>query len=274
MTGDYIVGAGAAASILKMVFPEAKIISPAVSKSPDLFYLWDSKLVRTFLDKYKIPFFETQVKVGYYPSKLSRKQIELYNKITYKEKNSLPSKGKESFTALQCDIPEARIDIEAKVEDVKFYKKKLILDGGLQLGYDRLFWTAPHIKQLYSPITFVKCKLKSGSLEHNYIYLLDEELLNMGAYRLSRNKNSYLLEIAGAADPDVALAAVAKVGEKLGISLKFFSYRVRAFGHVKKHISVPDMPYAGVFYFGRYAQLDHEIMLTDVIEKALRMNGG
>lgn len=271
---DYIVGAGASASVLSMIFPTAKVVAPDSGKIPDLFYLWDEPIVKKFLDDFAIPYSPKLVKVGFFPKNPTRKQVDKYNKITFKTSTSLPSKGRREFKALLAKIPDPKIDMLQKVKNINFLEKKMHLTTDYTVNYERVFWTAPHDMTFYSPITFVRCACGKRKIKEDYVYLLDDELLDWKAYRIAKKDDEYVVEIAGMIGylPNI-INIIDIVSRKLGVELEVIDFYTRRVGHTVMSVQIPDMDRYGVWFLGRYAQLDHEVMISDVIKKAMKLGG-
>jgi hypothetical protein len=271
VANDYIVGAGASASVLKKIFPDAKVISPAVSQTPDLFYLWDTPAVRRFFAESKMSVIEKLIHVGYKP-KITPKALDYYNRVTFKTGDSVPSNGKTQFYSLLCRIEPVEICKVDIVKNILFDNRTIVLEKGETLSYDHIFWTAPHDKALYSPISFIEAVIDEGKslFEEDYVYLFYMDLLKMGIYRIEKKMGTdkYVIEVTGHVEAEKTSAIVKAVADKFGVALKFQSMHVRQFGHIRQNVNLPDNVKSCVYFFGRYAQVNCETMISDVIQKA------
>ena len=268
---DYIIGAGQTASIVKMFFPEAIIIANGQGQAPPLCELWNTKWTRKFVEEFGLENKKRVMTHNYVCSGNLKKAIKQYNKLTHKPLDNKPSMGRKKILILETKIPKTRIGIREKVND--FAGKKLFGEKNTYPA-EKIFCCAPFEKQKIFPIQVIEFFSMDKIFKSNYIYLFDKKYLDEGVYRISKKKDCeskgffYRVEIAG--QERINFVGIYEMLCKDGF---FDSFIINAWTLKNGHIGKGKKPVDknGVFFFGRFAQNDNEILLSDVIEKCYRI---
>lgn len=267
---DYIIGAGQTASIVKMFFPKAHIVADGKGRAPPLCELWETFYTREFVKEFGLKFKRKTLIHNYIYAGDLKKAIKKYNKLTHKPTNSSPSMGKNFIKVLDVSLPSFGIDLVGKAR--KFGKQSLYLENRFPYFVDNIFWCAPLLEQKIYPIKVIELKTKKEVFKSDYIYLFDKKYLDNGLYRISKHKYLdyfvYKLEFAPSKKSDIPL-----VMEYLRVDgfvdIKDWCYWNLRNGHIEKGKRTKDKK--GIYFFGRFAQNDNEILLSDVIEKCYKI---
>jgi len=267
MSKILIVGAGASARIAKIFYPSAEVIAPTIINNP-FFYLWYTKNVEKFLKDFDISYelkTITNIKIGV--------NVEKYNKLTFKPIDSKPSMGFSKIKVV--DIKDSRltkIEINHKdlVKSINVKRGDVVLSSGKHVKFDLLIWTAPinlvldncHYSAKYSPIAFMKYVSSHEIFAADYCYTFLDSFLDVGIYRISKNKNIYTFEVAR------AISNMKRAELFISIVFPYLKHKstfVYSTGHIVNKVKIPRAK--NILFLGRNAQMNRKILIKDVIKK-------
>ncbi len=267
-----IVGAGITGMVLKKIFPNSAIISQKKGKIPPLFLLWKTKYTSLFVNKYLQNYEENRIFFDYLIDEKSTKKemIEKYNLLTYKNKNSMPSKTRKKYINYYI--------INKKEINYKINYKKNIENLTELNKYKKIFWTAPikrifNKKQIIKPIYLISFVSRKELFSEKYIYLLINKLLNAGFYRITkgffRDRFTYTVESTKWMSYNKIKIIKKFLKNKFGLNTKKYYINEIKNGHIIN--AKPQKDFSNIYFFGRYAQNNPKIMLSDVIEKCYKL---
>jgi len=280
---DIIVGGGNTANIVKMFFPKARVIACGFGNKLPLCEMWITDATTKFVSEFGLEYDRNCMVANYLTNGDLSAAIKQYNKITHKPKNNKPSMGKKLIDIYQTILPECKIDVLDEVEHIKTVGKHLI--GDRINTYKRLFWCAPidrvkiddkRFDQRMHPITVVKMWHDKEVFHSNYIYLFEKKYLDKGLYRVTKKTNDtagwdYFVEIA-ADKENLDLTSILECLEQDGFEGSVFR---GLWGVPNGHISGKDRPKdtKNIFFIGRFAQNNNELLMSDVVEKCYEIRG-
>ena len=262
---NYIIGSGLTALIAKHFHPEYKTIAPEQSILPELFYLWDTEYTRKFCDEFNYEYKEKEVSI-----KTFGENVNAYNSVTHKPIGNKPCEGKKYFKSLEVKFELPQPDI---IDTIRRVESK-VMWGREQYNYDKLIWTA-HLDKTnfndkkylvnYYPISYLNIYTKQYLFDEDFAYFHDSEMLEREIYRASRQPYGYCFEIAR------LMSNLAKTADTFHIR-KFFN----ADKFIKTKLAVNPRGFVSgespintdeIMFAGRYAESNHEIKASDVIER-------
>lgn len=265
----FIIGGGATAAIVKLFYPDAKIIAPDGRSFLPIHYVWETPETLQFMKDFNIAYTEKNVKVfkGTKPE-----EIEYYNNITHKPKGNKPSAGKKEIKTLICNLPDFPIDIKETVSEIT--QDKIITDNNAY-EYDLVFICSPLLFEpfkniVYYPMRIYKCEFKDH-YDWDYAYL-GGELLKHNIYRASIEGNYLFLEQTGTEEQkfiDIELWFQNFFGADITITASF----INKFAHFDKPDKInEDTP--KWIYASRLSSLDNEFLFSDLIKKMYEIKNG
>lgn len=267
---SFIVGSGISGMVAKKFFRHFKLVSDK-SKSvlPAPFYLWSSEYVDKFVSDFDVSAKAATVTCNYIGD-----NIKLYNEVTHKNKSSAPSRGKKSFRAYRIKDFEERVDEIVKIKKIDTVRKKMD-----SRDFDKIIWTAPANmievdgkcnKSTFTPVYFYQFSAEQNIFNADYVYLLKNEFLKKGIYRLSYYKNCVTVESVSKLTTEDIQQFMTDIKEYSdGTRMDYIGYYKRTYGHIKDKEETQDTE--ELKFLGRFAQVDSEVMVSDVIEKCYKI---
>lgn len=253
---NYIIGAGASASIIQKHIQDTFIIAPGYPREKPVLELWSTPLSR----KYNPDAKEKEITL-----EILGNEKDLYNQLTHKPSYSKPSENCKSFKALEVTFPEPKISLKESVtslskESIKTINKTININE-----QDNIFICSPITFNIFNshPSEYVQYfpiysyEIMSHSLIvqlYDYIYTLTKEYLDAGIYRISnKGNNRYIVEST----------------KEIVNFLRFFpsiflSKTIHPYANfeVKKQIDFPENFYPT----SRASTLYHDYLLTDIYQ--------
>jgi len=262
----FIIGGGATASIVKLFYPDAKIIAPSGKTFLPVHHLWKTPESLRFIEEFGFDKCRRS-RILKIDKNLSIEELNLYNKITHKPANNKPSEGAKEIEVLDVSIPQFPIDIYETVIELK--NDRIITDDS-EYEYDLVFVCSPLVfkpmnyRTKYYPIRVYRCSSGGYTPGWDYAYL-GGKLLEENIYRVSSEGSILSFEQAGRELKD-GEDFKKFVFDTIGIDVNWLETYVNKFAHfdIPKEFTKDREK---IIFASRLSILDHEFLLSDLIKK-------
>ena len=262
---NYVIGAGPAAGIVKH-FVKCKCIALNANKTPPINCLWATPSTEKYMKD----------KTGQLKTKKVKYAAEgdnflLYNRLTCKPLNSMPTNGRGELNIIDYNIPSVDIDYKDKVEKITAEGLFTLNKGLIKLKpKEKVFVASPITYQIdnkmpieiveYSPVKVYTIQSSKELVEpaFYYKYLLSSRYLNEGIYRITReDSEKYKVESKKALTDDI-------LKDVFEADIKILGNYELKYAHFKK---LQDFKWPKNFLpISRASRLEHNFLLSDIFE--------